>query len=75
MHLIILSVLPNCRILKDSKVQARIQKILNRGAQTVKIIRLNRGAQIYFLVLYIRANRGRAPGAPPLNPRLKLDIL
>ena len=23
------------------------------------------GAQIYFLVLYIRTNRGRAPGAPP----------
>ena len=24
-----------------------------------------RGAQIFFLVLHIRANRGRAPGAPP----------
>ena len=55
----------------NMRPQARIQKILNRGEQTVKIIRLNRGAQIYFLVLHIRANRGRAPGAPPLHPRLR----
>ena len=24
----------------------------------------------FFFVLHIRTNRGRAPGAPPLNPRL-----
>ena len=44
------------------------------GGATVYIIRLNRGggggAQIYIFVLHIRANRGRAPDAPPLNPRL-----
>ena len=27
-------------------------------------------ANLFFFVLHIRANRGRAPGAPPLNPRL-----
>ena len=48
-----------------SQIQARIQKMLNRGAQTVKIIRLNRGAQIYFLVLHIRVNRGACAGCAP----------
>ena len=33
-----------------------------------------RGAKIYFFVLYIRTNRGRVPGAPPLNPRLFYEI-
>ena len=45
--------------------QARVQKMLNREAQTMKIIRLNRGAQTYFLVLHMRANRGACPGLAP----------
>ena len=49
--------------------QARIQKILNLGAQHYKLSGWT-GAQIYFFVLHIRANRGRSPGAPPLDPRL-----
>ena len=32
------------------------------------------GANLFF-VLHIRANRGRAPGTPPLNPRLVTDTI
>ena len=40
------------------------------GGATVLIIRLNRVRKFIFFVLDIRANRGRAPDAPPLNPRM-----
>ena len=56
-----------------SHFQARIQKILNPEAQQYKLSGwAGGGAQINFLVLHIRANRGHAPGSPPLNPRLRV---
>ena len=49
--------------------------MLNRGAQTVPVIRLNRGAQPNFVVLHITANRGGAcAGCAPSKSAPGSDI-
>ena len=59
--------------------QARIQKMLNRGAQTVWIIRVNRGggggANLFFGLTYKGEQGGVRRVRPPLNPRLKTNSI
>ena len=54
----------NSHTLHVGSEQARIQKMLNRGAQKVQIIRLNWGHH-FSLVCYIRPNRGACAGCAP----------
>ena len=55
----------NSSIVNQIYVQARIQKMLNLGAQQYKLSGWTGGRTFIFFVLHIRANRGAYAGCAP----------
>ena len=60
---------PSLHLLWPIFTRRRSRKYWTRGRNSINY-QAEPGGSNYFFVLHIKANRGRAPAAPPLNPRL-----